>query len=289
MKPPPFEYHAPRSLSEAVKLVAELPDAKLIAGGQSLMPMLNMRFIAPSHLIDLNRIGDLRYIKKSADAIAIGAMTRQRDLELSSVVAAQLPVMREAVDYIGHVQTRNRGTIGGSLCHLDPAAELPAIAMAYNAEIDIISIRGVRTLAMADFPAGYMTPRIDADEIVTEVRVTPWHSRHSFAFEEFSRRRGDFAIVSVVVLLSLGSDNQITRVALTLAGIGAVPVRVSKVEGLLIGQPPAAAVFEEAADVCSTTEVSEDPYASAAYRKHLIRGLTLRALNRATQRLTAVR
>jgi carbon-monoxide dehydrogenase medium subunit len=289
MKPPPFEYHAPRSLPEAAKLLAELPDAKLIAGGQSLMPMLNFRFIAPSHLIDLNGIGELSYIRKSTDTVAIGAMTRQRDLELSSIVAAQLPVMREAVGYIGHVQTRNRGTIGGSLCHLDPAAELPAIAMAYDAEVDTVSIRGVRTMTMADFPAGYMTPRITADEIVKEVRLTAWHGRHSCAFEEFARRRGDFAIVSVVVLLSAGPDNRITRVALTLAGIGVAPMRISNAERLLLGKLPTTAAFEEAAAVCSTAEASEDPYASAAYRKYLIRTLTLRALNRAAQRLTAAR
>jgi aerobic carbon-monoxide dehydrogenase medium subunit len=284
VKPPPFEYHSPKSLADAAALLARLPNAKLLAGGQSLMPMLNMRFVAPDHVIDLNGVDGLSHIMEKPGGVVIGAMTRQCDMESSPIIAARLPVMQEAVRFIGHLQTRNRGTLGGSLCHLDPAAELPAVAMAYDAEISVYSARGVRTLPMASFPAFYMTPALEADEILTEVRFTPWPEGHGFAFDEFSRRRGDFAVVAVVVLLAVTARSVITRASITIGGIGSAPRRICEAEERLVGREATISVFEDTARMCGLVEAFEDPYASKAYRQHLVRTLVFRTLSVALAR-----
>src|SRR5713226_4052165 len=166
MKRPPFRYHDPRTVSETGGLLASLENAKLLAGGQSLMPMLNFRFVQPDHIIDLNRVEGLSYIRATGGMLEIGAMTRQRDLEFSDVVRARWPIMHEALLQVGHRQTRNRGTIGGSLCHLDPAAELVSLAAGYDATVTIAGPNGQRELAFADFPAAYMTPAIEPHEVV---------------------------------------------------------------------------------------------------------------------------
>ena len=155
MKPPPFQYHDPKTVAEAVSLLGRLDNAKLLAGGQSLMPMLNMRFVLPDHVIDLNRVEGLSYIKETGGALEIGAMTRQRDLEFSDLVKAKCPLLHQAIMHIGHRQTRNRGTIGGSLCHLDPAAELVSVAAAHDATVVVAGPNGTREIAFEDFPAGY--------------------------------------------------------------------------------------------------------------------------------------
>ena len=201
MKPPPFRYHDPRTVGEAVGLLGRLENAKLLAGGQSLMPMLNMRFVLPDHIIDLNRVEGLSYIRERDGALEIGAMTRQRDLEFSDAVRARFPIMHEALQQVGHRQTRNRGTIGGSLCHLDPAAELVSLATGYDATVTIAGPNGERELPFAEFPVAYMTPAIEPNEIVVAVRFPRWAPRHSYAFIEFSRRHGDFAITSAAALI----------------------------------------------------------------------------------------
>jgi aerobic carbon-monoxide dehydrogenase medium subunit len=169
MKPPPFSYHDPRTLSEAVGLLATLENAKLLAGGQSLMPMLNMRFVLPDHVIDLNRIDGLSFIREANGTLEIGAMTRQRDIEFSELVARACPLLREAILNVGHRQTRNRGTIGGSLCHLDPSAELVVASAALDARITVTGKDGERIVDFAEFPMGYMTPSIGLDEMVTRI------------------------------------------------------------------------------------------------------------------------
>jgi carbon-monoxide dehydrogenase medium subunit len=174
MKPPPFSYHDPRSVTEVVELLGRLENAKLLAGGQSLMPMLNMRFVLPDHIIDLNRVEGLSYIRENDGALEIGAMTRQRDLEYSDVVRARWPIMHEALLQVGHRQTRNRGTIGGSLCHLDPAAELVSLAAGYDATVTVVGANGQREIAFGEFPVAYMTPAIEANELVTAVRFPQW-------------------------------------------------------------------------------------------------------------------
>ena len=169
MKPPPFRYHDPDGLDEALDLVATLDNAKLLAGGQSLMPMLNLRLAFPDDVVDLNRIGSLAHVSESAGGISVGAMTRQREVERSDLVRRVCPVMHEALAQVGHRQTRNRGTIGGSLCHLDPSAELPVVAAVLDATIHVSRRGGSRSLPMSEFPAFYMTPPIEPDEIVTAV------------------------------------------------------------------------------------------------------------------------
>src|SRR5579859_7451009 len=173
MKPPPFKYHDPGTLAEALELLGSKENAKLLAGGQSLMAMLNMRLAQPDHIIDLNGVAELAFIRADERLVHIGAMTRQRELEFSAAIRELCPLMHEALTNIGHRQTRNRGTIGGSLCHLDPAAELPAVATAYDAVIEVCGKAGARNIPMAEFPAFFMTPAIEPDEIVTALRFAP--------------------------------------------------------------------------------------------------------------------
>src|SRR2546430_6900210 len=200
MKPPPFSYHDPRTIADAVGLLGRLDNAKLLAGGQSLMPMLNMRFVQPDHVIDLNRVEGLSYIRENAGALEFGAMTRQRELEFSDLVRERCPLLYEAIRLVGHRQTRNRGTFGGSLCHLDPAAELVALAMGYDATVMVAGSNGEREVPFAEFPVAYMIPAIEADELVVGVGFPQWAPQHGYGFVEFSRRHGDFAITSAAVL-----------------------------------------------------------------------------------------
>ena len=227
MKPPPFHYHDPKTVSEAVGLLAQLENAKLLAGGQSLMPMLNFRFVQPDHIIDLNLVEGLSYIREVDDALDIGAMTRQRDLEFSDAVRERWPIMHEALLQVGHRQTRNRGTIGGSLCHLDPAAELVSLATGYDATLTVAGPSRSRELPFAEFPVAYMTPAIELNEIVVGVRFPRWASDHGYAFVEFARRHGDFAITSAAVLIEADAAGRLTRASVTIGGMGTVPVRAN--------------------------------------------------------------
>ena len=285
MKPAPFEYHRPRSVGEAVDLLASLPNAKVLAGGQSLMPMLNMRFVIPDHVIDLNSIDGLAYIRDVGDRIAIGSMTRQRDIELSPVIHERLPLLSEALHFTGHTQTRNRGTLGGSLCHLDPAAEQPAVALTCDAEVVAVGPRGSRTIPIAEFVVSYMTTCLEPDEIVTEIRFPTPSRRQGFAFMEFARRHGDFAMASVAVLLTPADDGTIERCAITVGGIGSVPVRAAQAEAAIRGKVPEEAHFVRAAEMCGELEAVADVHAPASYRQQLARVLTERALRSAAGRL----
>jgi carbon-monoxide dehydrogenase medium subunit len=284
MKPPPFSYHDPRTVAEAVGLLATLENAKVLAGGQSLMPMLNMRFVLPDHVIDLNRIDGLSYIREAGDVLDIGAMTRQRDIEFSDVVRTRCPLMREAILNVGHRQTRNRGTLGGSLCHLDPSAELVVAAAAMDAVVTIAGRNGSRDVTFADFPQGYMTPAVALDELLTGVRFPLWPDGHGYAFVEFARRHGDFAIVSAAALLHEDSNGKITKASVTVGGVGSAPVRVADAERALIGQIASASLFREACEVCRDIEAMEDVHASSSYRQHLATVLTRRALETAHER-----
>ena len=285
MKPPPFSYHDPKTVSEAVGLLASLENAKLLAGGQSLMPMLNMRFVLPDHIVDLNRVEGLSYIRDTGSALEIGAMTRQRELEFSDAVRAHWPIMHEALLQVGHRQTRNRGTIGGSLCHLDPAAELVSLATAYDATVTVVGPNGQREIAFADFPAAYMAPAIEQNELVTAVRLPRWSPSHSYAFIEFSRRHGDFAITSAAVLLEVDGAGKITRASVTLGGVGTAPIRAREVEQAIVGQVPKGELFRAACESCRKFEALEDVHAPASYRQHLAAVLSRRALEKAHARL----
>ncbi|HJU23378.1 MAG TPA: xanthine dehydrogenase family protein subunit M [Casimicrobiaceae bacterium] len=286
MKPPPFEHHLPHSLGEAVATLRSLENARVIAGGQSLMPMLNLRVAYPDHLVDLGGIADLAYIRESADVVRIGAMTTQRDIEFSEIVRRRLPLMSEAVLSVGHRQTRNRGTIGGSLCNLDPAAELPLVALAFDATIGIANADGTRELPMVEFAAGYMTPAIEADDIVSEVDFRPWPAGHGYAFDEYARRKGDFAIVSVAAMIALGSDGRVARASLALGGVGPVPMRVPEAEAVLTGAFPEASLFTRAAEPCNAIEPLEDAFVPPWYRRKLAPVLAERVLATAAKRAT---
>ena len=284
MKPPPFAYHDPRSIEDAVGLLAEKDNAKLLAGGQSLMPMLNFRFVLPDDLIDLNLIDGLAGIREDGDALVFGGMTRQRDIEYSDLVAKRIPLMKEAILNVGHRQTRNRGTYGGSMSHLDPSAELPTVSMAQDAIVTVQKKGGKRDIAMADFPMGYMMPSFELDEMVTDIRVPLWPEGHGYAFVEFARRHGDFAITSSAVLLDVDSGGKITRASVTVGGVGPSPLRVAAVETGLAGETGSVELFTEIAEICREIDAMEDVYAPAWYRQHLAAVLTRRALAKAYSR-----
>jgi carbon-monoxide dehydrogenase medium subunit len=285
MKPPPFRYHDPRTIGEVVGLLGRLENAKLLAGGQSLMPMLNMRFVLPDHVIDLNRTEGLAFIRETDGALEIGGMTRQRELEFSDVVRLRCPLMDEAIQLVGHRQTRNRGTLGGSLCHLDPSAELVSVAAALDATVIVTGPKGRREIAFAAFPLAYMTPAIEPDEVLTAARFPDWPKGHGHAFIEFARRHGDFAIVSAAALLLEDGAGRITRASLTIGGLGTAPIRATEVEQALVGQVPRDKLLREACESCRQHEAIEDVHAPASYRQHLAAVLSRRALEQARARL----
>jgi aerobic carbon-monoxide dehydrogenase medium subunit len=285
MKPPPFSYHDPRTLTEAVALLGRLENAKLLAGGQSLMPMLNMRFVQPDHVIDLNRVEGLSYIRLEGDMLHVGAMTRQRDLEFHDGVRARCPILHEALLQVGHRQTRNRGTLGGSLCHLDPSAELVTVAAALDAVVSVAGPRGTRDIPFAEFPVAFMMPAIELDELVTAVRFPLWPDGHGHAFVEFSRRHGDFAIVAAAALLHEDANGKILRGSVTLGGVNTAPLRMTKAETMLVGNVASEALFREAAESCRKVEALDDVHVSAAYRQHIAAVLARRALEGAHRRI----
>jgi carbon-monoxide dehydrogenase medium subunit len=286
MKPPPFSYHDPRTVADAVGLLSRLENAKLLAGGQSLMPMLNFRFVQPDHIIDLNRVEGLSYLREAGGTLEIGAMTRQRELEFSDVVRARWPIMHEALLQVGHRQTRNRGTIGGSLCHLDPAAELVSLATGHDATVTVAGPGGQRDIPFAEFPVAYMTPALEPNELVVGVRFPQWAPGHGYAFIEFARRHGDFAITSAAALLEGDGNGKITRASVTIGGMGTAPSRAREAEAAVVGQVPGKDLFRDACESCRKLEAIDDVHAPASYRQHLAAVLSRRALEKAYARLT---
>jgi carbon-monoxide dehydrogenase medium subunit len=284
MKPPNFSYHDPRTTADAIGLLSSLENAKLLAGGQSLMPMLNMRFVLPDHVIDLNRVEGMNYINARGDTLEIGAMTRQRDIEFSDIVKKKCPLMREAIAQVGHRQTRNRGTIGGSLCHLDPSAELVSVAAALDAKVSVAGKNGTRSIDFKDFPVAYMTPAIELDEMLTAISLPCWPARHGYAFVEFARRHGDFAIVSAAALIEEDTGGKVTRASVTLGGIGPAPVRAYDVERALIGEKIEDKRVAEICETLRTLDAVDDIHAPASYRQQLATVLPRRALLKAHQR-----
>jgi aerobic carbon-monoxide dehydrogenase medium subunit len=284
MKPPLFSYHDPRTTADVVGLLGSLDNAKLLAGGQSLMPMLNMRFVLPDHVIDLNRVDGLSYIRDNNGALEIGAMTRQRDIEFSDLVRERCPLMHEAIRHVGHRQTRNRGTLGGSLCHLDPAAELVSVAATLDAKVAVAGKNGARSIDFAAFPVAYMTPAIELEELVTGVTFPCWPAGHGYAFVEFSRRHGDFAIVSAAVLIE-ETNGKVTRASVTLGGMGPAPVRATEVERALIGEVIEEKRMREICETLRKLDAIEDIHAPASYRQQLATVLPRRALMKAHERI----
>jgi CO/xanthine dehydrogenase FAD-binding subunit len=284
MKPAAFDYYNPTSLSEAMDLLARFGDAaRPLAGGQSLVPLMNLRLVRPSHLIDLNGIDELKYLKVDNGELQIGATTRQRQLERFDGVKNGWPLLREATSYVGHIQIRNRGTVGGSLCHAYPSAELPIAMVALGGSFVLRRKDRERTVRAEKFITGYMTTVLEADELLVGIRVPATPRDTGWSFQEVSRRHGDFALAAVGALVSLDSTGAIAMARLTFAG--PTPMRAETAENLLLGQRPDERLFREAARV-ATEDLAQDSdiHASADYRRHASEVLARRTLSEAAGR-----
>ena len=285
MKPAAFEYIVADSVDMAVASLAQAGgDAKIIAGGQSLVPMLNFRLLRPSVLVDINRIPDLAYVREDGNVVRIGALTRHHQLETSPVIAAHFPVLSEAMAHVAHLAIRNRGTIGGSLSHADPAAELPMMAMLLDAEVRIVSSAATRTVAARDFFRDALTVDLVEDEIMIEVVLPKLPPNTGWGFEEVARRSGDFALAAVAATLTL-SDGKIAQARIAMTGVAPTARRVAEAEKLLIGQRLDAGVGSDIIEaVRAAAEPPTDLHASADYRRHLVGVLAGRALAAAWSR-----
>ena len=280
MKPSAFEYHAPGSTDEAVALLAQLGDeAKVLAGGQSLIPMLSLRLAVFDHLVDIGRIGELSGVRVNGDTVTVGAGTTQSTIEASTELAAAVPLLSRATPLIGHFQIRNRGTVGGSLAHADPAAEYPAVALALAAEMEVLSPRGRRWLAAADFFTGFWSTALEPDEMLVNVRVPIWTGRCGFAIREFARRHGDFAVSGAVVAVRLDADDRVERCSIALIGMGSAPVRATRAEAAVVAGDlvPRAADDVGAISVADLEDIPSDLHGSADYRKQVGAAMVTRA------------
>ena len=288
MKPAKFDYYDPRSLEEALALLdTHQGDGKILAGGQSLMPLLNMRLARPNIVVDINRIKELNYVRASNGGVAIGALARQRALQTERLIAERVPILQEAAYYIAHPQIRSRGTICGSIAHADPAAELPALALALEAEMTLSSAKGTRSVGAETFFQSFFTTALAANEILTEVRFPAPPKDSAWSVLEISRRHGDFAIVGIVAGLALDPGRQvIAQARLVYFGVGPTPIRVKAAEDALIGQAAAEPAFEAAAQSAKQgIDPSNDIHASEEYRRAVVATLTKRALRAALQKL----
>jgi aerobic carbon-monoxide dehydrogenase medium subunit len=284
MKPSPFTYHAPRTLDEALDLLATLDNARVLAGGQSLMPMMNYRVVQPEHLIDLGRIAELAFIDDTPDGLKVGAMTTQRTIERSVLVHERCPLLADALFHVGHQQTRNRGTIGGSICHLDPSAELPVTACALDAVMIAAAKAGRRKIPFADFPAAYLTSSLKPNEILVAIDFGRWPQRAGSAFEEYAVRPADFAIVSIAAVIAIDGADIITEARVAAGGIAPIPTRLTGVEEILKGQRPSDALVKHASSVAAAVPGEGDDVNPPEYRQELAGYLTQCALTKAVQR-----
>ena len=285
MKPAPFEYVAAESLEEALAaLQLNNPEGKILAGGQSLLPLLNLRLTKPKILIDLNGISGLEGIRENPAGLAIGAMTRQSKVEHSSLVRQSCPLLAEAIRYIGHVAIRHRGTIGGSLAHADPAAELPAVALAFDAKFVIAGTGGDRTVSAEEFFLDFLTTALAPNEILRQIVFPVLRPSSGYALEEVARRHGDFAIAGVVVIVDLDDAGKIAEARVALFGVAPTPVRARQAERALLGRElDDSGIADAAALLNEVLEPPADIRASNAYRKHVAAVLLSRALKRAVQ------
>jgi carbon-monoxide dehydrogenase medium subunit len=285
LKLPPFEYHLAESVEEAVGLLAEWgDDAKVLAGGQSLVPLLAFRLARPAHLVDVNGLAELDYIRDGS-GVEIGATVRHRVAERSDTVQAEAPMVAAALQFVGHTAIRNRGTVGGSIAHADPAAELPTVLTALGGEVVARSTRGVRTISADSFIEGFLTTTLEADELVTAIRIPPWPVSTGWAFNEFSRRNGDFAIVGVAAVVGLGPDGQVSDARLVFSGVGGTPVRAVEAERAMIGEMPSPELWTAAGrQAGSELDPPADLHGSPAYRRQLAQVLATRSLHEAYER-----
>jgi aerobic carbon-monoxide dehydrogenase medium subunit len=281
VKPPRFRYADPATVDEALDFLARHgADAKVLAGGQSLMPLLNFRLARPAHVIDVNRVDALASIAPAADGgLRLGALARQRVLERSALVRERCPLLAQALAFVGHPQIRARGTLGGSLAHADPAAELPAVMVALEARLTLCRAGSQRTVAAGDFFVGLLTTALMPDELLTEIALPPWPARTGSSAREVAKRHGDFALGGVAATLTLDGQGRIARARIVGFGVGPVPVRLLDAERALAGGAPAPAAFADAGRLAAAAvEPPDDIHASAAYRKRLAGVLTTRAL-----------
>jgi carbon-monoxide dehydrogenase medium subunit len=285
MKLPPFDYACPATLPEAVALLASRDDAKALAGGQSLVPMLAFRLAQPSLLVDLRKLADLRGIRITANGVALGAMVRWRDIEDDARLSAAHPLLQAAIAHVAHYQIRNRGTVGGSLAHADPAAEMPGIALSCEAEIAVVGAAGARVIPAADFFTGALTTALAADEIIVEVRLPPWPAGRRWGFAEFARRRGDFALAGAAVFYDEDARGRATNAHVGVIGVADRPLRLAAVEALINGRTIDVATIADAeAAAAAAVDPLEDIHASAAYRRALAGTMVERALKQAAAR-----
>ena len=286
MFPAPFDYVAPSSLQEAVQLLSKSPgEAKVLAGGHSLLPLMKLRLAAPKALIDIGRIPGLAYIRQEGDTIAIGAMTTHHQVASSELLERHAPLLAETAAKIGDVQVRNRGTIGGSLAHADPAGDYPAAVLALGATVKAVGPRGERTISIDDFFVDLLTTALAEDEILTEVRVPVQTGRAGGAYLKFDNPASHYALVGIAAQLRLGANDTIEQIRIGVTGVGPKAYRATGVEQALVGQAPTdEAIAAAAASVADGVDVNSDIHASAEYRAHLARVYTRRAVAQAVAR-----
>ena len=289
MKPSGFAYYRPDTLDAALALLAEHDDGKPLAGGQSLIPAMNFRLAAPAVLVDLGALDGLRGIAMHGEGLRIGAMTTHSSVERSPEVARVAPLLAEAMPHIAHPQIRNRGTLGGSLAHADPAAELPAVMVALNAGLVLRSVEGERRVSAPDFFTGLFATALAPGELITAIELSPLAPGTGVAFEEFARRHGDFALVGVAAVVTLDGAGRCREVRIALLSVGDGPVLAQRAAAALQDREPDPAAIRAAAEVAGNEDIEPpaDLHASAAYRRQLARVLTRRALSRAVARARA--
>jgi len=280
VKPPPFDYHDPRSIDEAIALLAECGDeGKALAGGQSLVPLLNFRLAQPEVLVDLNRVAELSYLRRRDGRLQIGAMCRQARLELSPVANDGWPLLRRALRLVAHPQIRNRGTVGGSAAHSDPAAELPVALTALDARFKARSGRGDRMLSADDFFVTHLTTALEPDELLVEIEVPSLPERTGHAFHEYSRRHGDFALGGAAVTYTKGDGERCSAARIVLLAAADVPLRARDAEQALEGQVMSEELARETAKIAvREIEPTGDIHGSGEYRKRLIEAMVRRAV-----------
>ena len=287
MKPAPFEYHAPETLEEALFILHNSgDDAKLLAGGQSLVPAMNFRVVQPSTLIDLNRISELGYIREVEECLRVGAMTRERQLEFDASIAERTPLLHEATPHIAHPQIRNRGTIGGSIVNADPAAELPVLMLALQARLKARSAAGERWMDAKDFFVGMFTTALEPDEILVEIELPFILPRTGWSFLEVAPRAGDYAMMGLAALVTLDESGKCRDAKLVYLNAGDGPMDASQAAQLLQGETFRDEVIDSAAQLASSQEISPfgNIHASVDYQRHLANVLTRKALKIAFQR-----
>jgi carbon-monoxide dehydrogenase medium subunit len=288
MKPAPFKYYAPTTVEEALAHLSKYGyDAKALAGGQSLIPTMNFRLAQPSVLVDLNNIPELFYIHPDENGgLRMGAMTRESQVEHSPLVAERAPLLHETMPHIAHPQIRNRGTIGGTLAHADPAAELPAVSVALNGRFRLRSQAGERWVAADEFFIGFFTTALEPDELLVEVALPPMPPRSGWSFLEVARRHGDYALVGVAAVATLDDKGQCLQARLVFLSVGDGPVEAHQAAEMLTGQIPSPEVIRAAAETAAKADVDpgSDIHASAEYRRHLVQVLARRALEEAVER-----